>query len=329
MKKQLPTPDIPTQTYICTAALGIVINNSLNAYAWECLNCIKLRQGDDSTPGFSSKMTINDETKIPFIRRKFIQGYEYFDMISDPAALLDYFRNSLADGRYVYTYFDEIFVPGMEPYEQYSYEHDFILFSCDDDTREFGIMTYTKNKQFEKLQVNYDILVKSITEKYGGKSMIISAEAVNSDFELTIRDVYSTLLIYSNLNTNADCSMTLNMGVYDRLAEDIVCVGKGGFDYRTYRQIFEHKKCMQYLIERIAEMLPDEDFSAELEQIGNCVDETDIIFKLVIKYNITGSDSLKQKLLKRLSSVYKTESSMIDSLCTKLRPHLKGESCHA
>ena len=99
--------------------------------------------------------------------------------------------------------------------------------------------------------------------------------------------------------------------------------GKWGFDYRIYRLLYEHTKCLRYITSRVSDLLVAEDLSDEKTLAENCEKSADILFKLVIKYNLTYSDKLKFSITERLRSVYETESELTEKLTVKLRLHME------
>ena len=323
MKKILPLPDIPTETLIYNASYSTVVSNIPTALDWQCINCLKLFIEEPNLLNFPDVIRIDEKTPLRFVDKKYIKHSDYFTLISDRENIIDFIRGEIDQGRHVYLYFEQYYVPGLAPYQKYFFDHDGIIYGYDDDSREFFMKTYTDNKKFDSVSVDYDIMVTAIIENHASRQGFISCLPIEDDFVLTIEDLYRYFTVYGSLAHNADNKTEFNSGIYETLTEQIAMTGKWGFDYRIYRLLYEHTKCLRYIINRTAELIPGTDLSDEKTLAENCEKSADILFKLVIKYNLTYSDKLKFSITERLRSVYETESELTEKLTVKLRLHME------
>ena len=325
MQKILPLPDIPTETLIYNASYSTVVSNIPNALDWQCLNCLKLFIEEPNLLNFPDVIRIDEKTPLRFVDKKYVKHSDYFALISDRENVIDFIRGEIGQGRYVYLYFEQYYVPGLAPYQKYFFDHDGIIYGYNDDSREFFMKTYTDNKKFDSISVDYDIMVTAIIENHASHQGFISCLPIEDDFVLTIEDIYRYLTVYGSLAHNADNKTEFNSGIYETLAEQIAMTGKWGFDYRIYRLLYEHTKCLRYITNRVSDLLPDDDLKEEKTLAENCEKSADILFMLVIKYDLTQSETLKSRITNRLRSVYETESLLTEKLTAKLRSHLEGK----
>ena len=69
--------------------------------------------------------------------------------------LLSIVINRLKEGMYVYGYFDEYYVKSKSAYQNYHFKHSFLIYGCDDESKIFYALGYTKNSKFEKYTIPY------------------------------------------------------------------------------------------------------------------------------------------------------------------------------
>lgn len=322
MKKVLHTPLIPTKTLNTTAAFSIVINNIPSAYDWECLNCVKLRIDEPDPLDFSAKLQISQKSETPFINKEWKTGKDYYNIIQNNKKIIDFLENEINCDKYVYFFFEQYNVPGMKPYNRYKYQHDCILYGYDNTQRVFYVLAYTANQKFESINIDYDVLTKAIIDNKSSRQYFLSCSPKFEEFKISINDIYRYLSTYIGLSNNADQSISINIGIYETLAEQIMMSWKFYIDFRTYRLLYEHMVCIQYLAKRLQELLPIENFEKELLIASKCVSQADVLFKVLMKYCMTKNVDIKWRAIDILRNLHNTEYFLIESLCNKLINHM-------
>ena len=318
MKKILPTPKIPTKTLNNTASLSIVINNMPSAFDWECLNCVKLHIKEHHPLDFSQKLRISQKAEIPFIKKEWKIGKDYYEIIESASKIINFLEKEINEDKYVYFFFEQYNIPGMKPYHKYIYQHDGLLYGYDNTSRNFYILSYTSNNKFESICIDYDILVTAIIDNKSSRQYFISCSPTPIEFSLSTQDIYSYLSTCLGFNNNADLSMYINMGIYEALVEQIVMSWKFDIDFRSYKLLFEHMECIQYLSQRLTDLLPNINFSEEMNIANKCITVSDLLFKVLIKYCLTKRAEIKWRAIEILKELQKTEYILLVSLCDKL-----------
>lgn len=323
MKKLLPIPHIPTKTFIYSASLGVIVNNENAAYDWESLNCLKLWYIFPNGLDFPEVLKISKKMEIPFLRRFNKYNGEYYTIIQSKDSIINYLKCEIDQGHYIYLFVEQYYIPGLGAYKRYRYQHDCLVYGYDDEKKCFLILTYALNKQFDSLNVSYDDMTISIIKNNGSRRFFISCMPRHSNFALNVNDIYFFLSIYGNVTSNSDQSIKMNLGVYESLIELVVMSWNYELDLRSYRLLVEHIASIEYIIDRLIVMLPNENFLAEKKLAQCCLKQSHLLFMLVIKYNVKKDENLRHNIVNKLQQLYGTERDLINILTDKLISHIK------
>ena len=192
MRVLLSVPSIVHKTYIYEASLASVIENNEKAKLWLALRSLNYyhRLDTKELTMYTSESNIDSSFELPFIDRKKILSYEYEAIIQDEKKLFEYLEMTISSGKYIYAHFEEFYIPGLEPYNDYKYSHDFLAYGFDSEKKELYLLTYTKMKHFESISVSYDVLQTSFKENTD-EHYFLECIPSESNWKLEIQDVYN------------------------------------------------------------------------------------------------------------------------------------------
>lgn len=315
---KLPIPKIITKTYIYEASQSTVINSIPDAKLWFALNGLFQYEESENIEvrTYNWQTDIAYKFKIPFIKRKQIESFEYECIIKNPETLISYIEGVLGSGKYLYSHFEQYYIPGLAPYNKYKFSHDFLAYGFDSEKRELYILTYTKNKRFESLSVNYDNLYQAFKENTDCR-MFLECEPCDHYYVPTLHELYSSLLKYRYLISNID-NKNFNIETYNSLIKFMSNICSENIDFRPFRFFYERKKLLLYLIQYIQATYLDIDINQEIKQFETVSYKTQLTFNLLIKYSLKQTTDAKFKMINILKDAYSIEKNALDSVLNKI-----------
>jgi hypothetical protein len=201
--------------------------------------------------------------------------------------LTEVILNLLATGWYALMYVDYFHLPGTGQHLRQHFRYGFLIFDHDVEAKEFKGALYAKGQRFGAVTVPYDRLLEAVVSPVGrgkkyagfghGNSLIGIQPASGADIfgKLNLSEIRMQLTHYLNssmlpsdlISTPlirsfclADKGRTSNavfgINVYDQLREYFNERSKSefaGYDARTTRLLWEHKKLMKVRLLRMAQ----------------------------------------------------------------------------
>jgi len=321
MRILLPISEINAKTYIYEASHETVISSIPYASIWFALNSLfqyeNVKNMEIRT--YNRKMDINYKFDLPFIKRTRIESFEHECIISNIESIISYIENVIMSGKYLYSHFEQYYIPGLKPYNKYRFSHDFIAYGYDSDKKELYILTYTENNIFEPLTVKYENLIHAFQENTD-THMFLECEPIDVSYQPKLSEIYSHLSIYCNLITNAD-NINFNMGTYNTLVKFILC---GNIDLRSFRFFYERKQLLFNLVAFIEKQYNNLNLENETYMLSNVKQKTKLVFMLLLKNSLKESDNIKMRVIKLLKESYTTEKFVLDSLLNKIEKEMVG-----
>lgn len=225
--------------------------------------------------------------------------------------LLDLMRDMICDGNYISGRFNEEYIPGKAAFSKCYYYHDFLLIGFSDTKRIFHSVGYLKDKVFQRFEIPYDNMIKSLQTLESPKITLDFYRYIpDSKFELNIERIISGLDDYLHSKN----SLKQYTGGYFYGLEAIQKLGEyyfdspvdGKFDHRYTKVFLEHKF---FTMERLKHLymqgfLAGESYIDIAEQVYQMAWT---VHMLGLKYSATKRKIYLEKIKEIMDSTVRTE----------------------
>lgn len=313
--------DPPILTYHFHAfPLGILFANEIDVEPWFYSNYIQLIYKP------------NDECRFDFLHNYFLfldfferQDITRYIIKKYNIPLIDFLKNAIQNGNYIYTIVNEYHIPHRNAYHSREFWHDICVYGYSDD----GFYTlgyddqrrYTSNivsfNEFELSEPDFINLLKV-------KSTAQSKLDLGQIYELLNDYLYPSnrTAVYGIWTLNND-EMFYGLKAYKYFYDhfDMLRAKKVDFDVRAFRLLLEHKQIMYkrlvYLCDK--NILKTGKHVLEYEAI---VQQAEKIRLISVKYSIKGDDTTLQRLSENLSAMIENEKDILTEVLSALKQEL-------
>lgn len=215
--------------------------------------------------------------------------------------------NYINKGLYIYTEINEYFIPNRKSFNNCYFTHDILIYGYSNSQKLLFTIAYNEKRKYEKQAISYDDFLKAFNScktKYLLKTMVFSIDN-NYNFNCLQYDKIKNDLkkyIYPS-------KKYLGINVYKYLENDLIRSHSNKYiNMRSFRTIKEHKKILFLLSEFF--VLPNE----IKELLNELINDSNIIFNLSLKYNITNNEKIINSIILRLKQLKTKEIIVIKKI---------------
>jgi hypothetical protein len=238
--------------------------------------------------------------------------------------------NAINDGWYIFSAYDEFYIPNMYAYQNYHVNHDFMLYGYDLDKQEYYTNIYTKKGILEPNIISFnqfcDGFFANVSFDFEFNRINLYKMKQSFNYEFDKRSLLEELHDYLNSTCSnikfslprdhSDC--IFGMDVYCYILDIFQLHNDSIKDLKFLHLLWEHKKCMQsrvvYMINN--NIINSGDFLvemfSEIESIALCVKN------LQIKLKISNDLIICDKIVQNLKLLYDKEKLAIETLIRTL-----------
>ena len=224
--------------------------------------------------------------------------------------LLKFLCERIDQGNYLLLYdVDEFYLSYTDNYLLRHFSHDTYVYGY--ESGEFMVQAYQK-EHLKLLRVNMQEIVESLLGKKGRKeisnkrSFCTFRPSINRDIRLDTKCILKEIKEFYEKQSEADKhnESLFNMDIYEVLIEAMCSIEAGtDADLRPFRCLWEHKKLM---LERIKHLSFNEYSDCWVTLKALC-EKTELIFRLMMKYNMVYQKMLIERAQRLLINVKQEE----------------------
>ncbi|HEX3046701.1 MAG TPA: hypothetical protein VHY08_18245 [Bacillota bacterium] len=324
---QLPITSTPITVYQYQAYILAVLLNYPECLPWFYSNYIQLeylKDRDRILLDFTGGW-FND---VPWI------SFHYFekeDFIKNNQGSHQAIKRFLDEGWYLYSTFDEFYVPSRGMYHKKHSLYDFLLFGYDDGEQDYSILGYGNRGIFEAAPVSYSDFIKAF-ESALDEGMIFffrKREDFSNDFDQKYlqdmlsdyfygRDTSARLKFFQRgaikdkvfgLNTY-QCLIEYYQSMFDKHGMNDI-----KSSHRFLHALWEHKKCMllrlEYLNQRWILKNKAAYFSGSYRKLEN---DALILRNTMLKFSLREDRRLLEIIINLLQEMWRLETKIVEEL---------------
>ncbi len=277
---------------------------------------------------------------IPLLQYEAVN--DNYHIKSSQAATIEFIKECINNGYYIYTFVNEFYIPNRLAYNKYDCSHDILIYGYDEDNHLCNTIGYTDKLQFNESEISFDAFYRAF-QCDRNICIRIFKLVDNIDSKFNISTVYEMLCDYAN-STNCsnklglyfdldtynkyyfegrlNCGEVYGLSIYEGLIMycQVILDNGNKMDMRPFYGNYEHKMCM---LQRL-------DYMEEHNYLSSCNIKdlyTDInkkaktILNLVIKYNITKDKNIIRKIINLLNNLNANENDVVKKLLYELEIH--------
>ncbi|MDD2362495.1 MAG: hypothetical protein PHH84_06000 [Oscillospiraceae bacterium] len=239
---------------------------------------------------------------------------KYFDMHRMIEDMID-------QGKYIYGYYNEYYIKGKSSYLKRYFEHDYILYGYNRKDKKYLSIGYNDNQIYQEFEIDYDDFENAFYSMKTRNQIKFLTNDVDFQYTLDIERLKDSLSMYINSQNPGgfdDKVARYGLNVWETIDEVIeVTRATGALDLRKFKVFQEHKEIMQkrifYLI-KCGYLNSDE----WMNTYQSLIESGKIVFNLALKYTISPSKSLLDKISFQIHSTIKPEREFLSKLITEL-----------
>ncbi len=260
--------------------------------------------------------------------------------------LSDFVVEFLRNGWYFCSSFDEYFVPDRKSFKKEHFIHDFMIYGCDTDGRQFQILGFDQHGDFTTTIISFEELPRAVFfENTLGlewvNNMCFFSKKRNYKFEFDkelLQQYLGDYLVGKNTWERVRClgnplsGHRFGINIYPLLREYFAKLATDCIEYdiRPLHLLYEHKKCMVIRLEYIASSIFSEFDKNILEDFRQLEMQSLKLRNIQMKYELTGKRALLGQIEDELGMLEKTDYNATSRFLEKLilsqsDPTLKGE----
>lgn len=321
MKDKILLPfeiDVEMRTYQYIAfPLGIIKANLKDYDIWLCgklINCVK----------WSSGVFESFEEDLWSVRDGLMFSQNiYLAPQSLNYSGIDIFtlnKSMLQNGFYITGLYDEYYIPGKNAYNEFNFNHDYVIFGYNDIECTFKSASYLTDKTYGYFNIKYGDYLNAVINNDISQTNL-NYYMINSNFRpnidiLSIRIKLEDYLFSRRNASNAISNAVFGIDVWLELAK-YVENAEDGLDARFGRFCMEHHGLMFKRIQTLQKngYFVDETVEKEYEDIYF---KTKMVHNLFIKYNVSKNRDLLLRISNILRAVVSDERRVIKLLIDNL-----------
>ena len=235
-------------------------------------------------------------------------------------SIIDYIKDSINNGGYVYTTVNEYYVPHRKAHMKYNYEHDILVHGYDD--QHFYILGYDENGHYRETPILQKDFQNAYKTTFSRKYTISFTSATYNkyviDEKLNCNFISDYILSKNSFkrfpfseSRQLEFSWGINavkkmMGISEQYFINEHCV-----DIRYFDVYCQHIKLMKLRIEKIIDSSQSIEYLNKYDEIFR---KARIIKNLAIKTNLTGSKSVFDELINFINNIIDAEKNTLESI---------------
>ncbi len=236
--------------------------------------------------------------------------------------LIQFNKEMLSEGFYIIGQYNEFYIEGKAAYKKYNFNHDYVIFGYDDKEKVFKSAGYLISGNYDFFDIPYQAYYNSVVSN-PTKLIPINYYKISKSYisKIDIDFIKEELknYLYSRLdNKGTKTRVDLGIVVWEKLIEYVLTVGEKQLDYRYSRHYMEHRGIMT----KRFKILYDKGYVKNLELIcdyeRNVYLTTRVIHLLFIKYNLTKSPKVYEKILSLMKKSNEEEVRIISQIISCL-----------
>ncbi|MGX7394455.1 hypothetical protein [Carnobacterium mobile] len=252
---------------------------------------------------------------------------------------IDFIKNKLTQGYYVFIHLNEFFLPNREYYKKNDFTHDQLIVGYDDKLSSFKLLGYSNRGKQEVTMVEYDKFSYSFDylKAYNNEQKKITFVKVNEcKYKFNVQYLIAQLenyILSVNLS-DRDLSYTIPDIFYtsNEIAfgiETYSVINKyyknmhDNIDLRLPHKLLEHKKWLLEIVSFLIKELIIIDSSSYKGSMNEIVSLALLLKKLSIKYNIVTKNIVRKtttdKIVEILDVMEKKERAILKQLIVELK----------
>ncbi len=254
-----------TESPICGLqylAYPLVISLKYDNYPWFFNNYIQLEAPKEAfLDSWGCNVTFSGGwfQNVPCIEYQIIKRV---DFLNNSQGIVSQINNFLAKDWYIYSIFDEFFVPDRISYRSKHNLHDFLLFGTDLTEEYYTILGYGKNSILDESTISFRGFVDAFESQFNDSINDVNIYRINKTYksEFNLKQVYELLCEYlksqssSHLykyNVPFNDSKIYGFEVYDFVIRYFQSLAQDAenSDIRPLCILYEHKSCMVMRLE--------------------------------------------------------------------------------
>lgn len=323
---QLPIAESPIVglQYLANS-LNILLNYE-ESLPWFYSNYIQLMSGTGFN--FNCQLTFypNWFSSIPLLKYHAIKVSEL-----EPGTDIIRFLTDCVDNKnYIYSDFDEFYIPDRRLYGKSHYLHDFFIYGYDAQQKEFYIMGFDQKREYKSSKIKFEHFERAFFSDVTRSQhihMIEKRDNIKYDFNLQL--VYDMLYDYlycknssERFCTGSDVFINKLFGfdIYKYLVEYFE---RGCEDFRLLHVLYEHKKVMTPRLEYMFNNNYIDDIEFLYDGYKNLENELLNLRNIHLKYTITKSKLLSDKIVTKLQEIEPKERELVEVFIDKVQRKLK------
>lgn len=212
--------------------------------------------------------------------------------------------NYISKGLYIYTEINEYFIPNRRSFNNCYFTHDILIYGYSNSQKLLFTIAYNEERKYEKQEISYDDFLKAFNScktKYLLKTIVFS---INDNYNFNC-------LQYDKIKNDLEKYIYpqkeyLGINVYKHLENDLIRSHLNKYiNMRSFRTIKEHKKVLFLLSEFCVLPIKTKELLNEL------INDSDIIFNLSLKYNVTHNEKIINSIILRIEQLKAKETIVI------------------
>ena len=229
----------------------------------------------------------------------------------------------LCSDYYILGKINEYYVPKRPGYKREYEEHDFLVYGFDKEKKEFNLIGYNDQKQYQESMISFEELQKGI---FSFKSINwIDFLKINKDYRFAFKLENLKILLNDYLQSKNSYAKgtyckyegepcTFGINAIESFANDLKTKKSLSSDYlRYFRLLLEHKECMNrrviYLLDK--GYIADRQILMNYEKILNGFQ---VLFISAIKISISFSSVKLNEIIRAMLSITKKEAELLNEL---------------
>lgn len=220
--------------------------------------------------------------------------------------LCQFICERIDQGNYLLFYdIDEYYLSYSEHFKRKHFNHDTYVYGYSDDC--FQVFAY-RNEHLasfclDKVEIINALVSRKARNNIDKRRLFCTYRpSINGSIRADKTIIYRKINTFYEKNGEADSIKEKVQGieVYDVLLNGMKLIEKDKkVDLRPFRCLWEHKKLMK---ERMAYLQGDSDSNCASD-LGSLCDKTEIVFRLMMKYNLTFNVSIIEKVYQNLEDI--------------------------
>ena len=220
--------------------------------------------------------------------------------------LCQFICERIDQGNYLLLYdVDEYYLSYSDNFKRRHFSHDTYVYGYSTDC--FQVFAY-RNEHLSSFSIDKVEVINALVSRKARKNIdkrrhfCTYRPSINGTVRADKTIIYEKIKKFYETKGTEDSSQEKVQGicVYDVLLNGMKSIEKGKkIDLRPFRCLWEHKKLMK---ERMAYLQGDSDSNCASD-LGSLCDKTEIVFRLMMKYNMTFNVSIIEKVYQNLEDI--------------------------